>query len=77
MRKKIEDLKPVFRIRITRIRLFLGFPDLDLLDRGTVPEPASGSRSGSFHHQAKIVRKTFGICKICNELNGTPGRLAD
>ncbi len=41
MRTKIEDLEPVFRIRIRRIRMFLGFPDLDPLDRDTVPDPAS------------------------------------
>jgi hypothetical protein len=34
MRTKIEDLEPVFRIRIRmiRIRMFLGFPDLDPLE---------------------------------------------
>jgi len=31
MRTKIEDLEPVFRIRI-RIPMFLGFPDLDPLE---------------------------------------------
>jgi hypothetical protein len=29
----------VLRIRIRRIRMFLGLPDPDLLARGTVPDP--------------------------------------
>ncbi len=47
-----ERLKPVLRIRIPRIRMFLGLldPDPEVLG-GTDPE------SGSFYHQAKIVRK--------------------
>jgi hypothetical protein len=38
---------------VFRISKFLGLPDPDTLFRGY------GSGSGSFHHQAKIVRKTL------------------
>ncbi len=45
MQTKIEDLEPVFRIRI-RIPMFLGFPDLDPLEtevrfriRSPAPDP--------------------------------------
>ncbi len=43
--------KSVLRIRIRRIRMFLGPLDPDPLVRGTDP--------GAFYHQAKIVRKTL------------------
>jgi serine/threonine protein kinase len=51
-----EVFFPVLRIRI-RIHVFLGLldPDPDLV-RGMDPD---GSGSGSFYHQAKIVRKTL------------------
>jgi hypothetical protein len=39
-----EKCQPMLRIRIRRILMFLGLP-------------AYVSRSGSFYHQAKIVRK--------------------
>jgi hypothetical protein len=47
----------VLRIRIRRIRMFLGLLDPDPLARSTDPDPAPGF--GSFYHLAKIVRKTL------------------
>jgi hypothetical protein len=41
--------------RVRRIRMFLGLLDLDPLVRGY----GSGSGSGSFYHQAKVVLKTL------------------
>jgi hypothetical protein len=47
IRKKLNDgmwvnstFKAVFRIRIFRIRTFLGLPDPDLLVRGMDPDPS-------------------------------------
>ncbi len=55
-------MEPVFRIRIHRIHMFLGLPDPDPPDPHVFGPPGSGSTSqrygsGSFYHQAKIVRK--------------------
>jgi hypothetical protein len=50
------EKKPVLQIRIRRIRMFSGLPDPDPLVPGTY---GSGSGSGSFYHQDKIVRKTL------------------
>jgi hypothetical protein len=44
-------IRPVLRIRIRRIFMFLGLLDPDPLVRGTDPDP--------FYHQEKIARKTL------------------
>ncbi len=64
------NIRPVLRIRIRRIHMFLGLldPDPDPLVRGTDPDP--------FYHQEKIARKTliptfcdffltFNLLKLC------------
>ncbi len=52
----VLSFRPVLRFHI---RMFLGLPDPDLgpLIRGTDSDPAPAP--GSFHHKAKIVRKTL------------------